>query len=332
MKKLLLPTCFLLASFSAAYAQPSLTAATNNPVPGDVFYGTQCDTTGVTPGSSGASVTWNLSALTATGFDTTSYYTCSTAIHCDSFAGSNIVAYDGSGYTYMQASTAGFSLLGYYSMGSYYHIIGGHDIIYYPLTYTSTHLDTSGADYGGFAFQYVQDSFIYDGYGTLILPTGTYTNVVRVHDIEITKDSSFTGSSWDVTFSRTENYSWYQSGFHNQLLTMSIDTASGNTVEYYKQGPPLEVSTPAINNLTLDVYPNPAAGMINVTFNLPDNGNAAITVTDMVGRLMNITGADKIKTGQNHLQIPVADLPNGTYILRLQGAGESISKRIVVKK
>ena len=76
MKKTLQVALILPGVANALYAQPTLTAATTNPVAGDIFCHHQCNQAGITKGSSGAGVTWDFSSLTQIAADTLSYMNC----------------------------------------------------------------------------------------------------------------------------------------------------------------------------------------------------------------------------------------------------------------
>lgn len=56
MKKYVIAILSVLESV-AAFAQPTLTSATNKPIAGDVFYGHEVDTTNKSKGTAGVAVT-----------------------------------------------------------------------------------------------------------------------------------------------------------------------------------------------------------------------------------------------------------------------------------
>src|SRR5579883_2816231 len=70
MSKKLFTLLILLLAGAASFAQPILTASNTNPVPGDAFIIINSTGTGVSPGGSGASVTWDFSSLDTTSIDT----------------------------------------------------------------------------------------------------------------------------------------------------------------------------------------------------------------------------------------------------------------------
>jgi hypothetical protein len=332
MKKIVLALSLSLATFATLHAQPVMTSAALSPNPGDVFYGRFCDTTGITPGASGSSVVWNFSGLTTTGGDTLAYDSCAATPYCDSFPGSNIVSYNDGDFLYSIKSTSGITAIGVGNSIFRMHIAGGKDVAYFPLTYLSNHTDTAYIAIDGFSYQHHHDSMSYDGYGTLTLPTGTYTNVIRVHQTSVVTDSSFGFPTWEVSTTQTETYNWFDSGFHNPLLTITLDSANGNTVEYFVHGGPLSNMSIVTANAALNVYPNPAVNAVTVSFELNDASGAAITVSDLTGRTVATITGNTLKPGHNNITIPVSDLSAGMYIVRLQSAEGTVTRKVMVSK
>ncbi len=332
MKRIVLAFSLSLASFATLHAQPVMTSAALSPNPGEVFYGRMCDTTGITPGASGPSAVWNFSGLTTTGGDTLAYDSCAATPYCDSFPGSNLVSYNAGDYMYAVKSTSGITAIGVASSLFTMHISGGKDVAYFPLTYLSYHTDTSYLAIDGFSYQHHQDSMSYDAYGTLTLPTGTYPNVIRVHQTSIVTDSSFGFPTWTVSTTQTETYNWFDSGFHNPLLTITLDSANGNTVEYFVHGGPLSQKPVIAAAADLKVFPNPATNALNLSFELTDNTGASITLTDITGRTVAVVPAEQMKNGLNNIVIPVSDLAAGMYIARLNTHSGAVTRKVMVAK
>ncbi len=308
-----------------------------NPVHGDVFYGHSIDTN-VSKGASGANVTWNFSAVTQTSLDTISFLACDSTPYCSSFSGSNIAALTNGAYVYANAGSTKLSMNGYYSMGTAMVFSNPQDIMRYPFTYNSSYVDTSGYVLSSFGFVHTQiDSMVCDAYGTIQLPSGTDTGVIRVHVITHTTDSSSFGQS----SSRTESYSWYKPGFHNLLFTINYDT-SGSTsgtpyvseaAYYTKKGG----TTTAVSNVNstatfLQAYPNPATDALHLKFELQNTSGALLTLTDVLGKTVaSISGSD-LKAGINDITYSVADIAPGLYIVRLQSSAGTVSQKVTITK
>ena len=336
MKKTLLSIFAVIALLTAANAQPTLTGANMNPVHGDGFYGHYVDTN-VSKGPSGANVTWNLASVTELALDSTLAYNCSATPHCSSFPGSNIAELNFGDYIYYNTSATSQKALGAYSLGTVYLFDNTIDIMRYPFNYTNAYVDTlhfGSASYDDFYTEI--DSFIYDGYGTLVLPTGTDTGVVRVRNITYSHDSS----SGSVTDYRYETYNWYKPGFHNPIFTIQYDTAGSTTGEqyvydasYYTLKPSsLGVEEVNILNATMQVYPNPASDVLNIKFKTPYIKSATIVITDLVGRVIATIRKDDIVNGVAEITYPVTGMPEGSYIVQLHSEAGSVSQKFTVSK
>lgn len=210
--------------------------------------------------------------------------------------------------------------------------------MFFPMTYNAVSADTFVIDLGGPPSVYVRgiNSSKCDAYGTLILPSGTYTNVLRVHTVTVVRDSiTEDGISFEDS-TRTETYSWYAAGFHSPLLTMRYDTAAGVTylssMTYYTQKKAAAYATELVGEGLILVYPNPVSDEVHIKYNLATTDDASITVTDLLGKVVAIIGNDQMKVGSNDIVYPLQDLSSGLYMLSLNTqAGRTVQKILVTK-
>lgn len=311
MKRILNLIVILLCCEVASIAQPTLTAATNNPVIGDIIYFHACDTAGVTPGTAGAAVVWNYPSLVTILIDTTTYLACAATPYCDSFPGTTVVATDpyGDDYYYVTGSTA-ISLLGEETPSYSIHYSNPLDYGYYPCTYNSTHVDTGICTTAAAAFTYL-DSLICDGYGTITLPTGTYNNVLRVHEIQYgTEDISTASYHW-----RSEYYLWYMAGLHAAVFYMGLDTNGTGRLHLnyvgYTNRNTTGISNINKSNQTFQVFPNPA----NEELNIKTDEGAFDAYT-----IINYSGVEVMHSAISSTQtkLDVEQLPAGFYVIKLK--------------
>ena len=306
---------------SSALAQTTITAATNNPVVGDILFFHSCDTTGITKGSSGASVTWNYSSLAQTSLDTSTYVTCASTPYCDSFPTSTIAATDMHGnYSYYITNSTALSYLGYEYTGFSLHYSNPIDYAYYPLTYNSTHVDTGIYNAGSYYIIYL-DSFKCDGYGTLILPTGTYTNVLRVHETQIGIIAPLGTTKW-----RTDYYLWYVPGTHASVLYMGFDTTGSSTshITYvgYTSRNTTGVQENTAANSSVMLYPNPANEVLVIETNQSEYNE--ISICNAIGQEVK-----KEKIATRITEINIKDLLYGVYSVRFTSQGNNEVHRFV---
>lgn len=333
MKNTVLSVAITIASFAAATAQPTLTAATCNPVAGDIYIGHDLNVVSLTPGSSGANITWNYGSLVGGALDTTTFMTCIASPYCDSFSGSNLVSFDQTDYTYLVVNATKLSAIGGYSSPDYIHFTDPKDFLRYPFTYHSGYKDTTDATTGGLSLRFIDTTYA-DGYGTLILPTGTFINVIRMHTITV---SVFSVGGSPVGGDSTETYNWYKPGFHSPLMTAELDTTGGTmhvVKAKYNSGPAYTtaVADVANNSAALNVFPNPATGQVHITFNLANTTDASVTIADLTGRTVTAISGSSLTKGANDIAYSVAELPSGMYILHLHTNEGNVSQKFVVSK
>lgn len=332
MKTALLSAVIAMTTFATANAQSTLTAATNNPVAGDVFIGHNVDTTGITIGASGASATWNYSTMVANGTDTTTFSTCAATPYCDSFSGSNLASFDGSDHAYLVASTAKLTAIGGHSDTDFVHFTDPKDFMRYPFTYNNTFVDTTTVSMGMVDLQ-MRDSVTADGWGTLTTPAGTFTNALRIHTVTY-QDVTVMGMPFES--SKNETYSWYTPGFHYARMTITVDTTGTGVahvtgVTYYT-GPSSTTKVGSVkhNNIAMTISPNPATADAHVTFDLTASEGAGVIVTDLTGR--TVATYNDLKKGTNDITVNTDNLNTGIYIIQLHTADGVTSQKLVVNK
>lgn len=336
MRQILLSITAVAATLSSI-AQPTLTAANSNPVPGDIFYGFYCDTAGVTKGPSGAGVTWDFSTLSAVHNDTIIYSACAGTPYCDTFPGSTVTIKHGSDYDYFKTDASGFYYTGYGMSGGCAIYTDPFTRLAYPFTYNSTHVDDYAMVQAAFStWSYGKDSMLADGWGTLILPTGTYSNVLRVRISLYYTDSFEFTSPATVEHRFGEQYSWYMPGMHNPLLAMYFDTSGSGTLQLsdvqYFTNPSLDVrNTKTVSN-DATILPNPADGAAHVHLNMQTAGNVQIAITDIVGRQVGAPLQQYAAKGITDITLDVAALPAGMYMVHIMTPNGAIQRKLQIAR
>jgi hypothetical protein len=106
---------------------------------------------------------------------------------------------------------------------------------------------------------------------------------------------------------------------------VSINTASGE----YAFGDPVSTHEQVLDPATIKVFPNPAKDRLNVdlsTLNL--KGQVNFTVIDLQGKeIMHMT-----QDASNVMDLNVANLPTGNYMLRIQSGRYIIGKQFSIAK
>ena len=112
-----------------------------------------------------------------------------------------------------------------------------------------------------------------------------------------------------------------------KAVVMLLDLTTGEIVNATEVSI-AEAGIDNIDEISLEVYPNPASDIVNVSFEA--EGDYTITITDLAGRevatqsLSNLTGSEKIA-------VPTNDLNSGNYIISVATAGSSYSQVLVIK-
>ena len=84
-----------------------------------------------------------------------------------------------------------------------------------------------------------------------------------------------------------------------------------------------------METIALNVYPNPASDVLNVTFEA-NNADFVITLTDLQGRVIS----SKEMTNLNGTQVvtfATGDVAAGSYIVTVASNGTQTTKNVVVK-
>jgi hypothetical protein len=296
MKKPLLSLTFLFGALTLA-AQPVLQQG-SLAAPGLVA--TINAGPSVSPGAAGANQTWNFSSATTTPVGTYSIVSCGSTSCSGSFPTANWCFAAGPEYTYMMATATTLEMIG---SGIPFNCSGGEvfsnskTVITFPLSYQGTVNDAWVSNQGAANF-----SATYDGYGTLITPFGTHTNVVRMSVIDDGGASTI----------------WLNTNPIYQL--MNID-ASGNTIIMSNATFSIAEHKSA---LAVSVFPNPAKGEVTVQIENPQ-GESTIEVIDLLGNVLISRQAEGPDT-----TLDISQLSAGLYLVRsTNGLAQNITKLMV---
>ena len=77
-----------------------------------------------------------------------------------------------------------------------------------------------------------------------------------------------------------------------------------------------------------NIYPVPSDRMVNLQVSLSEAATLKVTVTDMIGRVMQVSEYDAIK-GVNTLDVDMENFAAGTYFVKMGGGLKELTERIV---
>lgn len=268
-------------------------------------------------GHGGINQTWDFSSLASSDGSTEfNGVLASGTPYSSDFPGAQVAStnYDYSGnmiYNYFTNDATLYTTWGYESDQQKLVYSNPRDILHYPFTYGDSFYDSY---YGTLPTGYNAGSIEEkaDGYGNLVLPTGTFHNCLRVR--EVRKD---TLGNLTVVTSNDTSYKFYAVNYPEPLCQVNYHHSSDgfNIKEIYWQ----DVQTSGLAELNelmpLSTFPNPCADVLNVS--LPDDEqNATIKITDALGRVIE---------AEHHFQndaliLNTSLLPQGIYFLSVEAS------------
>ncbi len=169
-----------------------------------------------------------------------------------------------------------------------------------------------------------------DGYGELILPTGSFANVLRVHlEQTVTDETNF-----GTTVTTGHRYQYYLPGFPAPLAeTIDFTSTSGGNVTMDQRVQWMNDVTAglyAARTLSgLGVYPNPAEGLATLTF--VTSGTVQLRVLDMAGRVVKDTNLGRFGAGTKQVALDLAGFAPGAYTVQVAGEAGSECSRLIVR-
>lgn len=323
-----------IASISDAQ---TLTEASNAPVAGDVlnYHGAPY----AAPTAPGTGQTWDLSSLQSSQSTTVTYVTPASTGHAATFPNANLAANDGQGgYQFYVTSAAGFEVAGAYSSNGPVAIPyqNPERIISYPCSYGTTWTDPFSSNYTSGGVATVRSGSITghaDATGTLIMPYGMVSNVIRIHTNEVYSDvNEFFTIEYDFN-----NYYYFTPGVHAPLYVTydMVTTVNGfpqtSQMASWTTDNSTGMSEALANAIGIDVFPNPASDQMAVIYS--SNGSTTtMQVIDATGRTVRSEDLGAVAIGIARADISVADLAPGAYLLRIIASnGEQGTKRLVIQ-
>lgn len=311
MRKLIFSLTSIALSHFSTWAQPVATAANVTDFTGEFYF---AEANSFTPGPAGANQTWDFSnlVLTLAGTDTPQVAANTpfanqfpTANNCYKFSG----MFPPDRYYYQKISADKYEILGLAitaTTGDNY-TPNPRTFATFPYTFGTAYTDT---------YRKVNETsdtsatVTYDAYGTLILPTGTYTNVIRQKV---------------VTNGTTTNYNWFNVQPFYPLLQTVLEQ---NSIGVLK-GINLGVEENSFGK-KFSVYPNPTHGEINIEA-IGATTPVDVEIYDLLGKRLMSVRSEALENDQ--FQLNIAGFESGIYLVKLTDtATKATHTKRVIKK
>ncbi len=137
-------------------------------------------------------------------------------------------------------------------------------------------------------------------------------------------DGQVVATTFNYTVPATQNRA------NMKAAILLIDQVSGEIVNATE----VALSSAGLNTVTeddfkLNVYPNPATGIINVAFQA-SNANYDVSLVDLSGRTVASHNYSNL-SGAQSIAVPVNDVAPGTYLVTVSTNGVSYTQQVVIK-
>jgi hypothetical protein len=340
-----IPTILIAFTYSVAASQPTLTSA-NEAIPGITFNYIFIDTTGIQPGPSGANQIWDFSNVIPSGIASVqNWVDPSTTPYASSYPGSDICqVVDATGnpiYNYHTRNATFTQLDGIAydaGLGPNIMVYGDPEVIRnFPATinnaWSDTYAGTSTQVLGPLTtttYRYGYYEYVVDGYGTLITPSATYPNVLRMRlHQEFTDSTVYSGAPLPTVLAQhySTTYFWASTDAGDRLYQFYIgyDTlvSTGSTTNFVSASY-LDLSTgiqPLPDSpIHVSAFPNPASDAMDIQISSTFQGTCRIELIEITGRRV-LAESRTVFECANLQRIDVSNVASGTYLLKLTGTG-----------
>lgn len=328
-------TLFLYFLAFQTIAQPEITQA-NLPRIGDSVVISICSNP-LVPGPSGPMQTWDMVYLTTSEEQSFVYIPPANGLLADSFPNANLCARSWlNDYSYYNVSPIAFSTVGHVVTidpnDTSAMVFDNIEQFGLPYTYNDTYSDEfSGTFYSpGFGPLLFDGSldFEADGYGTLMLPNGTYHNVVRYH-IYREQTNYFMGIPTTIT---KHQWAWVSADYRFWLLLMEEiwDGFSTTFLIWYDKNPypviPTGINQPSLASGQLS--PNPVRSGDRLKIHWTKDEPAVVSFVRMDGSLIHKQQMH-LSRGSNTFDCP--EIATGLYIVRIVSDSGFFTDKVLVR-
>jgi len=82
----------------------------------------------------------------------------------------------------------------------------------------------------------------------------------------------------------------------------------------------------------VNIYPNPAAGQVNIKFDVPAFYFCSFDLYDVNGKFIRRLMEENVKPGENIFSFSTAPLASGEYVLKISSGNEIVAAKKVMKQ
>ena len=300
---------FIFISISSVlFAQVELSSNTLPPF-GTVISYLSCPPMMIDTTIQGSDVTWNFGSLsTGVSVKTHSFMDPASTPYASNFTNANyarmVTDFGGTRYYYYDKTITYLELVGIWSSSS--SNVSLTQLVF-PMMLGTQHTSNWGD---------ISISIAGIGTGTLVLPTGTYTDVVMVRRIQIDDQGTF------YNF-----YEWYSSDNGSLLL---YRMSSNDPLFTFDSGVVWNISTAVSEHHESDDlrFATPVINELELIHGSGISGTTDLLITNSMGQVVRIA-AFTVAPGDDHSRLFVGDLARGCYLLTLRPRDSSSATRTI---
>jgi Secretion system C-terminal sorting domain len=324
-------TVLLSAALPILAQGQTLLGGSVTPVPGET--GTVLTGAYLTPGPSGTGNTWDYSSFVQSAATPQVMVAVNTTPYGANYPTATVAQDAGGGaFGYYRGTADVFEAVGVQNAFFNLDCPTGLTVVQYPMSVGTSVTDVFSCPGVTFGEPFTRSGTITieaDGSGDLILPTGTVSNVLRLHWHQEYEDLGPNVSQVGTV----DLYKHYKPGVHFAILSLN-STVAGITQETAEL---LDITNIGMeeamrNTLGVDVYPNPTEDVMVVTWSVADGSAMTIELIDVSGQVVLREGYTGLTPGIQRDQMDVSTLAAGLYTLRVSDdQGNMGTKRVVVR-
>ncbi|MCB9163929.1 MAG: T9SS type A sorting domain-containing protein [Flavobacteriales bacterium] len=322
----------LLSATLAALAQPTIPSGNSSFAPGESY--TIRQGAYFTPPASGvANATWDYSGYTSTSTIESAWV----APAAGAPFGTTVSEYLAPGvYGHYKATANSFEQIGQSAASSSLGCSNGILLFTYPFTFDDVVNDTYACTGSTFGESFTRTGTVdIEGasWGTLILPHGTFTNVLLIDIEQHHEDVLASDPEWPTNYNAFTQFFVKPGLRHPLLANYEVYQVPGQLFTYSRMLDASEVGVAeALNNaIGIDLLPNPARDQVDVVFG---SGADRITleVIDATGKVVLVEQHNAQGPGIQRQQLDLSSLQAGVYSVRVINATGAMGiKRLVVE-
>lgn len=171
----------------------------------------------------------------------------------------------------------------------------------------------------------------YDNFDNVWVPQERQTWKFHKNVQALYTDEVYDNSSWTLNSGQADSLTFDSNG-NVSLDDQTVYQPSNSTWAkmykiYYHYKTATGVSETTVTDNGVRMYPNPVTDNLHIAYTTTPAGSIFVSLYDMAGRLVYETQS----TGAQNISLPLGNLNNGVYSLRIVN-GQDISSRLIVKQ